>query len=49
MAPYRANQEKRGRISALLISLEDQIEDAIAIASIREQVRTLGIDRVRGL
>ena len=46
-APSR-NYKKRGRISALLLHLEDQVEDAIAVAVIRKQVRLFGIDHVRG-
>jgi len=44
-----SDHHKRRRTSALLLSLDDQVDDAIAIASIRESVRIFGIDRVRGL
>jgi len=43
------DQHKRRRTSALLLTLDDHVEDYIAIASIRESVRLFGIDRVRGL
>ena len=52
ITPYRrswADQEFRRRQAALMFSDHRQIDDAIAIANIREQVRLFGIDRVRGL
>jgi hypothetical protein len=48
-AQSRQQKEKRGRTGALLLHLEDIVEDAIAVASIREQVRMFGIDHVRGI
>jgi hypothetical protein len=52
ITPYRgswADQEFRRRQAALMLTDHHHIDDAIAIASIREQVRLFGIDRVRGL
>jgi hypothetical protein len=46
---YGADQHKRRRTSALLLTLDDHVEDTIAIASIREDIRLFGLDRVRRL
>jgi hypothetical protein len=42
-------RERRRRNGALLLTIDDEIGDLIAVASIREQVRMFGVDRVRGL
>ena len=52
ITPYAgswADQEFKPRRAALLIGDEQTIEDAISLATMREQVRTFGVDRVRGL
>ncbi len=52
ITPYRgswANQEFKRRNAALLLGDDRHIDDSIQIASIREQVRLFGVDRVRGL
>ena len=49
LAQSRQQKGKRGRTVDLLVLLEDLVEDAIAVASIREQVRLFGIDHVRGI
>jgi hypothetical protein len=53
ITPYAgswADQEfKRRRAAALLIGDDQSIEDAISLATMREQVRTFGFDRIRGL
>jgi hypothetical protein len=43
------DRQKRHRNGALLLTIDDEIEDAIVAANIREQARDFGIDRVRGL
>jgi hypothetical protein len=40
---------RRRRTGALLLPIDDDIGDLIAVASIREQLRIFGLDRVRGL
>lgn len=42
-------EQKRRRTGALLLMLDDAIGDLISIATMREQARIFGIDRVRGL
>lgn len=42
-------RESRRRNSSILLTLDDAIGDMIAVATIREQSRLFGIDRVRGL
>lgn len=44
-----AEREKAGRTGALLLRLEDPIEDDMVVASLRDQLRNYGIDHVRGL
>jgi hypothetical protein len=44
-----AEQQKRRRTGALLLNIDDFIGDLVAVATIREQVRLFGVDRVRGL
>jgi hypothetical protein len=44
-----SEDRKRRRTGALLLDLDDDIGDQIAVAILREQVRTLGLDRVRSL
>jgi hypothetical protein len=44
-----SERKSRRRTGALLLTIDDLIGDMIATASIREQVRMFGIDRVRGL
>lgn len=45
----RNDQRRRRTGSLLLSSIDDEIGDLIAVASIREQARLFGLDRVRGL
>jgi hypothetical protein len=40
---------RRRRAGALFTHFDDEIGDLVAIASIREQARLFGVDRVRGL
>jgi hypothetical protein len=52
ITPYRgswADQEFKRRNASLMLSDPNSVDDAIAVANIREQVRLFGIDRVRGL
>jgi hypothetical protein len=52
ITPYAgswAHQEFKRRNAALLIGNDQALDDAITIATIRETVRTFGLDRVRGL
>ena len=52
ITPYRgswADQEFKRRNAALLLGDDRHTDDAIQIASIREQARLFGVDRVRGL
>jgi hypothetical protein len=52
ITPYRgswADQEFKRRNAALLITDLHNVDDAISVATIREQVRLFGVDRVRGL
>ena len=52
ITPYRgswADQEFKRRNAAVLLGDDRHIDDAIQVASIREQVRLFGVDRVRGL
>jgi hypothetical protein len=44
-----SEDKKRRRTGALLLDLDDDIGDLIVVAILREQVRTLGLDRVRTL
>ncbi len=48
----RNNQDKQklGRTGALLLKAwDDAIGDLISVASMREEMRLFGVDRVRGL
>jgi hypothetical protein len=47
--PYSSERNQRRRTGALLLAIDDEIGDLISVASIREQARMFGIDRVRGL
>jgi hypothetical protein len=52
ITPYRgswADQEFKRRNAALLMTDLHNVDDAISVATIREQVRLFGVDRVRGL
>ena len=52
ITPYRGSwtdQEFKRRNAALLLGDDRHVDDSIQIASIREQVRLFGVDRVRGL
>ena len=52
ITPYRgswADQEFKRRNAALLLGNDRHIDDAIQVATIPEQVRLFGVDRVRGL
>jgi len=52
ITPYRGSwvdEQSSRRNAALLLGDERSIDEAIAVASIREQVRIFGVDRVRGL
>jgi hypothetical protein len=51
ITPYRgswADQEFKRRNAALLLT-DLHVDDAISVATLREQVRIFGFDRVRGL
>lgn len=41
--------ERRRRRASIMLFDDTLVEDAIALAGIREQVRLFGVDRVRGL
>jgi hypothetical protein len=45
----RLAESKRRMTSGMLLLIDDQVEDAITLASIRETARLFGSDRVRGL
>ena len=47
--PYSTERNQRRRTGALLLAIDDEIGDLISVASIREQARMFGLDRVRGL
>jgi hypothetical protein len=47
--PSSTERNQRRRTGALLLPIDDEIGDLISVASIREQARMFGIDRVRGL
>jgi hypothetical protein len=52
ITPYRgswADQEFKRRNAAVLMTDLHNVDDAISVATIREQVRLFGVDRVRGL
>jgi hypothetical protein len=52
ITPYAgswADQEFKRRNAAMLIGDDQVLEDAISLATMREQVRTFGVDRIRGL
>jgi hypothetical protein len=52
ITPYRgsgAQQEFKCRNAALSLGDDRHLDEAIAVASMREQVRLFGVDRVRGL
>lgn len=41
-------EKKRRRTGELLAEIDDYLGDLIAVAALREQLRTFGLDRVRG-
>jgi len=52
ITPYHgswADHEHRRRSGALLLASDHRINDPIVMASIRENIRLFGIDRIRGL